>query len=45
MKFETGKEDASFHVGVLIRLEDIAAVAENEVGDSGNQAFLVGTGH
>ena len=45
MKFETRQEDAGFEVGVLVRLENVAAVAEDEAGDSRDQALLVGAGH
>ena len=45
VKFEAGEKDAGFHVGVLVRLEDISAIAENEVGDSRDQALLIGTGN
>ena len=34
MKFEAGQEDAGFDIGVLVRLQNVAAVAENEAGDS-----------
>src|SRR6185437_15706876 len=43
VKFEAGEEDAGFHVGVLVRLEDVSAIAENKVGNSGNQTLLIGT--
>jgi hypothetical protein len=45
MKFEAGQKDAGFNVGILVRLQNIAAILENERGDSRDQAFLVGTGN
>src|SRR5438552_2281187 len=34
MKLEARQEDSCFDVGVLVRLKNIAAVAEDEAGDS-----------
>jgi hypothetical protein len=45
MKFEAGQKDAGFNVGILVRLQNIAAILENEGGDSRDQAFLVGAGN
>jgi hypothetical protein len=45
MKFEAGQKDAGFNVGILVRLQNIAAILENERGDSRDQAFLVGAGN
>jgi len=42
VKFEAGQKDAGFNIGVLVGLQNIAAVFEDEVGDSRDQAFLVG---
>ena len=45
VKFEAGEKDAGFHVGVLVRLQDVSAMAKNEVGNSGDEPLLIGTGH
>src|ERR1700675_4583779 len=45
MELEARQEDPGFEVGVLIRLENVAAVAKNEAGDTRNQALLVRAGH
>ena len=45
VKFEAGEEDAGFHVGVLIRLEDVASIAKNKVGDSGDETLLIRAGN
>ena len=34
VKLEAGQENPGFDVGVLVRLKDIAAVAEDEAGDA-----------
>jgi hypothetical protein len=44
-KLETCQEDFNFEVGVLIRLQNITAVAENKAGDPRDQAFLVRAGN
>ncbi len=36
------KEPCRFGVGVLVGVEDVAAVPKDEVGDGGDQSFLVG---
>jgi hypothetical protein len=38
------REKAGFFVGVFVGVEDIAAVAVDEVGDGGDFAFRVGAG-
>jgi hypothetical protein len=43
-KFEAGEEDAGFHIGVLVRLEDVASVVKNKAGNSRDETFLIGTG-
>jgi hypothetical protein len=45
IKFEAGKKNARFHVGVLVRLQDVSAIAKNKVGNSRNETFLIGTGN
>src|SRR5205814_10375236 len=42
-EFETRQKYASFDIGILVRLQDVAAIAKNEAGDSRHQALLVGT--
>ena len=44
VKFEAGQKDAGFDIGVLVGLQNIAAIFENEGGDSRDQTFLVGAG-
>jgi hypothetical protein len=43
LPFHTMKEDPLLGVNVLLGVNNIAAVAEHEIGNTGDQAFLVGT--
>ena len=45
MKLKAREEDTGFYIGVLVRLENISAVAEDEIRNARNQALLVGTGN
>ena len=43
LELDALEEDTVVGVGVLLRVDDVAAVAEHEVGDRGDDTGLVGT--
>ncbi len=45
VELDAHQEKARFFVGVLVGVQDVAAVTVNEVGDGGDFAFGVGTGY
>src|SRR5580700_545383 len=44
IELDAHQEESGFFVGVLVSMQDVAAVAVDEVGDGGDFAFGVGTG-
>jgi len=44
LPFQAGQKNAGLKVGVLVEVENVATVAKDEVGDSGNQSAPVWTG-
>src|SRR6476661_8231553 len=44
LPFRAGQKNAGLKVGVLVEVENVSAVAKDEVGDSGNQSAPIRTG-
>ena len=44
-ELDAHQEEARFFVGVLVGVEDVAAVAVDEVGDGGDFALRIGAGN
>ena len=44
IELNTHQEESGFFVGVLVGVQDVAAVSVDEVGDGGDFAFAVGAG-
>jgi hypothetical protein len=44
LPFRAGQKNAGLKVGVLVEVENVPAVAKDEVGNSGNQSTLIWTG-
>ena len=44
LPFHSGQKNAGLKVGVLVEMENVPAVAKDEVGDSGNQSAPIWTG-
>ena len=44
IELDAHQEEAGLFVGVLVGVQDVAAVAVDEVGDGGDFAFAVGAG-